>query len=301
MQHIPVLLNETMEALNPRIGEFFIDGTIGNAGHGLDILKRIGPKGKLLGIDWDKNAIEKLKIGKLSALGGSVKGGKDYKNVILINDNYANLLEILKERKLPKADGLILDLGFSSEQLKSGKGFSFQKDELLDMRYSGGGITAMEAVNTFSEKDLADIIYEYGEERYSRKIAKNIIKQRKRKPIKTTFDLVEVIRKSVPMNYERKRIHPATRTFQALRIYVNDELGNLERLLKNLDQIIKNKGRAVIISFHSLEDRLVKNHFRELKKAHKAEILTKKPVRASAEEVGINPRARSAKLRAIQL
>lgn len=316
--HKPVLLKEAIEILNPRPGEFFIDGTIGSGGHSLEILKRIGPKGKLLGIDWDGKMIERLKIEKL----------KDYKNAILINDNYANLPEILEKNNLPKgssrtksslppkADGLILDLGFSSEQLDppagGGRGFSFLRNEILDMRYDTFGelriknselriLTAAEIINSFSEKDLADIFYKYGEERFSRKIAKKIVEERKKKRILTTFDLVEAIKMAVPKSYERGRIHPATRVFQALRIYVNDELGNLENVLKNIGKIVKNKGRIAIISYHSLEDRLVKNYFRQMAKEGRAEILTKKPIKPGEEEKKQNSRSRSAKMRAIKL
>ena len=274
----------------------------------MEIFKKISPGGRLLGIDWDEDNIKKLI---------EVKKLRNRKNIILVNDNYANLPEILKKEKLPKADGLLLDLGFSSEQLeKSGKGFSFLRDEPLNMRYNveinnngqatrdkrqETGITAAEVINSFSEKELADIFWKYGEERFSRRIAKNIVAVRKKKPIKTTFDLVEIIRKSLPRYYERGRIHPATRVFQALRIYVNDELGNLEKLLEHLDKIVKNKGRAVIISFHSLEDRLVKNYFRQFTKEGIAKILTKKPIRPTPEEVVLNPRSRSAKLRALSM
>ncbi len=309
MIHIPVLLKEVIEVLNPEPGEFFIDGTIGSGGHAVEILKRILPNGILLGVDWDKIAIEKAQQ-KISAIFPDSK-------LILINDNYANLPEILK--KIRKADpsiplrasGLLLDLGMSSDQLEhSSRGFSFLRNEPLDMRYNTKipnskfqipNLTAAEVVNNFSEKDLADIFYKYGEERYSRRIAKKIIEERKKKSIKTTFDLVEIIRKAVPKLYEKGRIHFATRVFQALRIYVNDELGNLEKLLKNLAKILKPDGRAAIISFHSLEDRLVKNYFKEMAKQRKAEILTKKPLRPTAEEIEENPRSRSAKLRAIKL
>ena len=302
MPHVPVLLKEVIEILNPQAGEFFIDGTIGNAGHSLEALERIGPKGKLLGIDWDKNAIERLKIKRL----------KDFKNVILVNANYADLPEILKAHNLPKADGLLLDLGFLSEQLESERGFSFLKNEVLDMRYSAFGElkiknsefrnqTAAEVVNTFSEKDLADIFYKYGEERYSRRIAKGIIEERnEKKRILTTFDLVEVIKRAVPKNYEKGRINPATRVFQALRIYVNKELENLERLLKNLGEILAPGGRTAIISYHSLEDRLVKNAFKDLERQKAAKILAKKPIRPTLEEIRQNPRSRSAKMRAIK-
>ena len=322
--HIPVLLKETIEILDPQIEEFFIDGTIGGAGHSKEILKRIGPTGKLLGIDWDE---EMIKIAEENI--------KNYKNAILVHSNYTDLPQILKKKKLPKADGLFLDLGFSSPQIDEfKKGFSFMKDEPLDMCYDADmrnekleirNLTAAEAVNQFPEKELADIIFKYGEEKFSRQIAKKIIKERRKKRILTTFDLVEIIKKAVPKSYERGRIHPATRTFQALRIYVNNELENLENLLKNIDKIVKSEekpsrqtgmstksgldqspswregGRIAIISFHSLEDRLIKNYFRAMAKEGKARILTKKPITPTQEEIKQNPRSRSAKLRAIQL
>ena len=287
--HIPVLLKETIEFLNPQPGKFIIDATIGGGGHAAEILKKIGDSGMLLGIDWDKEAIADCQ-----------SRFADYKNVILVNGNYADLPEILKQKELPKVDGIAVDLGFSSRQLeKSGRGFSFLKDEKLDMRYQQEteNLTAAEVINQYSEKELADIFWKYGEERNSRKIAKKIIEERKNKRILTTFDLIEIIRKAVPKNYEQGRINPSTKVFQALRIYVNDELGNLEKILKNMSKILK--GRAVIISFHSLEDRLVKNYFRNLSKENGAEILTKKPIRPSEEEIRGNPRSRSAKLRAI--
>ena len=287
--HIPLLLKETIEFLNPQPGKFIIDATIGGGGHAAEILKKIGDSGMLLGIDWDKEAIADCQ-----------SRFADYKNVILVNGNYADLPEILKQKELPKVDGIAVDLGFSSRQLeKSGRGFSFLKDEKLDMRYQQEteNLTAAEVINQYSEKELADIFWKYGEERNSRKIAKKIIEERKNKRILTTFDLIEIIRKAVPKNYEQGRINPSTKVFQALRIYVNDELGNLEKILKNMSKILK--GRAVIISFHSLEDRLVKNYFRNLSKENGAEILTKKPIRPSEEEIRGNPRSRSAKLRAI--
>ncbi|MBI5079304.1 16S rRNA (cytosine(1402)-N(4))-methyltransferase RsmH [Candidatus Wolfebacteria bacterium] len=327
MIHIPVLLKEIMEILNPKQGEFFIDGTIDGGGHAAEILKRIGPSGKLLGIDLDEEMIANCR----SRLAG-------FKNLILRRGNYADLPEILEKEKLPKADGLLLDLGFSSEQLESagwrtGRGFSFLRNEPLDMRYNQNfqfsisnfqTLTAAEVINSFRENDLADIFWKYGEERRSRQIAKIIVNQRKKKKILTTFDLAGVIGRAAPRNYRKSKINPATRVFQALRIYVNDELGNLEKLLKNIDKIVKSKpgseisagppkadknaicrnsttgkGRVGIISFHSLEDRIVKNYFKKLAKDKGAEILTKKPIRPSAEEINENPRSRSAKLRAI--
>jgi len=296
-EHVSVLLKEAIEILEPKSGEFFIDGTTGSGGHSEAILKKIGLNGKLLCIDLDENSIRKL---------NEIKKLRNWKNVILVNGNYADLPEILEKEKLSKADGLIVDLGFSSEQLE-GKGMSFMKDEVLDMRYAqdvscqmsdaGCRLTAAEIINSLSEQDLADIFWEYGEERFSRQIAKKIVEERRRKRILTTLELVEIIKKAVPKSYERGRIHPATRVFQALRIYVNDELGNLEKLLKNLPKIIKTKGRVAIISFHSLEDRLVKNYFKQMAKDGLVEILTKKPIIAGEEEIKNNPRSRSAKMR----
>ncbi|TRZ65051.1 MAG: 16S rRNA (cytosine(1402)-N(4))-methyltransferase RsmH [Spirochaetia bacterium] len=288
MSHIPVLLKEVIEILNPKPGEFFIDGTFGAGGHSTAILKKIGLNGKLLGIDWDKKVIANFKLQIAN-----------YKNLILVQGNYADIPEILNERKLHRADGLIIDLGLSSDQLESsGRGFSFLKDEILDMRFDSesGALSAAEIINSLSEKELADIFWKYGEEGNSRRIAKEIVEKRRKNRIKTTFELAEIVENAVS---RRGKIHPATKVFQALRIYVNDELENLERLLKNLGIILKPQGRAAIISFHSLEDRLVKNYFRDMAKSGRAEILTKKPIVPSQEEIKNNQRSRSAKLRAL--
>ncbi len=296
MIHKPVLLKEVIEILNPEPGEFFIDGTFGGGGHATAILEKIGPMGKLLGIDWDERAVQSFKFQASSP-----------KNLILVQGNYADIPEILKKEKkadpsIPlRVNGLIVDLGLSSDQLESsGRGFSFQKDEPLDMRFDAksGRQSAGEIINSFNEKDLADIFWKYGEERSSRRIAKAIVEARRKQRIKTTIELAEIIKKAVLGG--RGKIHPATKIFQALRIYVNGELDNLESLLKNLENITAKGGRAGIISFHSLEDRLVKNYFRDLAKSGKAEILTKKPVIPAEEEIKINSRARSAKLRAIK-
>lgn len=293
MPHIPVLSNEIIELLNPKSGEFIIDGTLGGGGHAESIMRRLEPNGSFLGIDWDSQAIQRF-ASKI----------KNYKTkAILISDNFARLPDVLKEQHLPKADGLLLDLGFSSDQLEeSGRGFSFNRDEPLIMTYSQNSIPAHQILIRLSEKELAEIISKLGEERYAWEIAGAIIERReKRKPIKTSKDLAEVVKNAVPQNYERGRIHPATRTFQALRIYVNKELENLEDILKDLDKVLKSGGRIAIIAFHSLEDRLVKNYFRDFSKMGKLEILTKKPITASPEEVKNNPRSRSAKLRAAVL
>lgn len=286
--HTPVLLNEVLAALDPKPGEFMIDGTIDGGGHAHAILAKIGTEGVLMGVDWDYEMIER---GKLIF--------KERENVTLVQGNYADLPEILKERKMERADGLLLDLGFSSTQLEYGdRGFSFQKNEILDMRYDQGrDEMAADVVNKKKEQELADIFYKYGEERASRKIAKAIIEARKKKPIITTNDLSEIVAKCV----RKGKTHPATKVFQALRIYVNAELENLETVLKNIGEIVRPGGKIAIITFHSLEDRIVKNAFKELEKHKKAVILTKKPIQATRAEVKENPRSRSAKLRAITI
>ena len=290
MAHIPVLLNEVMEILKPQKGEFFIDGTFGAGGHSEKILEAIGEKGKLFAFDWDPKAGERNKL------------ILEKKNFTFANVNYANTKEFLKKNDLPKVDGLLLDLGFSSDQLEdSGKGFSFKKDEPLVMSYGEGGLTAYEVVNSYSEEKLLEIIKELGEERFPGRIARVIVESRQKEPIKTSLQLARIIRSALPRNYEKGRIDPATRTFQALRIYVNGELENIKKILGDLESIVKSGGRVVVISFHSLEDRIVKNIFRDMKKSGKAELLNKKIISASRDEVLINPRSRSAKLRGIIL
>ncbi|OGI99993.1 16S rRNA (cytosine(1402)-N(4))-methyltransferase [Candidatus Nomurabacteria bacterium RIFCSPLOWO2_02_FULL_40_10] len=294
MKHVPVLLNKVLEILDASPRKFIIDGTVDGGGHAVEIIKRLSPNGVFLGIDWDKSMLAEAKSRVTSPNSGV--------RVFLIEDNYANLPAILKDKKLGKADGLLLDLGFSSDQLESsGRGFSFLKDEPLIMRYASKGISAAEVINGRGEADLADIFWKYGEERMSRRIAKKIVEARKRKKILTTFDLIEAVKSAVPGNYEKGRIHPATRVFQALRIYVNGELDNLEGILKNLSSILKPQGIITIISFHSLEDRLVKNYFKGMEKNGLLTILTKKPIVPEKEEIIANPKSRSAKLRAASI
>lgn len=308
--HIPVLLKEAIEILKPEKGEFFIDGTFGSGGHARMIAEKIGKDGTLLGVDWDERNISQAD-----------KETKEWPaKIILISGNFAELKEILAGNNLDKADGLILDLGFSSEQLAGGRGFSFLKDEILDMRYATGAagqfvtrpesglarredirLTAAEVINSFRKEQLEEIFRLYGEERYSRRAAEEIVKARRKKRILTTAELAGIAASALPKSYEKGRIHPATRIFQALRIYVNGELENIERVLSDLSEILKPKGRAAVISFHSLEDRLVKKYFNNLSEEGRAKILTKKPIIASREETEENPRARSAKMRAIQL
>lgn len=286
MPHRPVLLKEVIEFLKPKPGDFIIDGTVDGGGHAVEILKRVGASGKLLGVDWDRKMIEKLKQ-------------RAPKNLFLVHGNYAELSAILRKKKLGKADGLLLDLGFSSEQIEnSGRGFSFLKDEPLFMTYSDDREPVKRILKKLSEADLEKIIRELGGEKFAGRIARAV---KGRRSIETTSELAETVRSAVPRNYERGRIHPATRTFQALRIYANDELGNLEKTLENLPKILKSGGRAVVINFHSLEDRVAKNIFRELAKEEKIKILTSKPVTATEEEIKENPRSRSAKLRAVMI
>jgi 16S rRNA (cytosine1402-N4)-methyltransferase len=286
--HIPVLRKEIIEYLDPKPNENFIDCTVGNGGHAAEILEKTAPEGKLLGIDMDgsqiKNLESKIKI---------------YKNrLILVNDNYANLEEVAKGR-IKKVSGILLDLGFSSWHVdESKRGFSFLKNEPLDMRYSENSqLTAEKILDYWSESDIEKILREYGEEQFSKQIAEGIIEARKVIRIKKTFQLTEIVRKSVPGWYAGKKIHFATKTFQALRMAVNGELVNLEKVLPPAVEILKEGGRLAIISFHSLEDRIVKNFFRDKEKEGLLKILTKKPVQPAKEEIIFNNRSRSAKLR----
>lgn len=302
VKHIPVLLHEVIRILDPQQGEFFVDGTIDGGGHAAEILTRIAPDGMLLGVDWDANMIASAnqKFSGASA------------NIILIHDNYARLPEILQERKLPKPNGLLLDLGFSSEQIsQSGRGFSFNPpgggDEPLLMTYSDEMTPVRDILRQISEKELAKILRIYGEERFAQRIARAIKTAGRRKPITTSRELSEIIRTAVPLRYRLQRIpfgkaqgkHPATRTFQALRIYANQELENLQTILSALPTMMQRGGRAAIISFHSLEDRMVKTSFRQFEKDGIARLSTKKPLTPSAAEIRENPRSRSAKLRGI--
>lgn len=221
--------------------------------------------------------------------------------VILVNGNFRNLKKIAEENDFMEADGILIDLGLSSWHLEeSGRGFSFQKDEILDMRFQNKGLTAAEIVNTWPPEEIEKVLREYGEDGFSRQISREIVKTRKIKPIISTFQLIEAIRRAVPLWYQRGRLHFVTKTFQALRIAVNDELGNLRTILNQLPEVLKRGGRGVVISFHSLEDRIVKKAFIKLENEGIMRIITKKPVWPTEEEVGQNPRSRSAKLRCIE-
>jgi len=287
--HIPVLPEEVGKYLSPQPNENFIDCTFGNGGHALAILEKIAPQGKLLGIEIDSELCQKF-----------ISRTSKQDRLTLINDSYTNLPNIIQKRNFQPVNGILFDLGMSSWHLEeSKKGFSFQKDEPLDMRYSrNNSLVALEIVNNFSESEIKKILEEYGQERFSERIAREIIRQRRIKPIRSTFQLVEIIRRAVPQWYRRQRIHFATRTFQAIRIVVNDELSNLEQSLSRALEALSENGRLGVISFHSLEDKIVKDFLKAKQKEGLLRILTKKPVTPQKEEIKINKRSRSAKLRA---
>jgi len=289
--HKPVLLNEVLEALDPHPGDFMIDGTVDGGGHAAAIMQRIMPSGSFLGVDWDETMIR-----------NRIAECKDHEREHYVRGNYADLPAILAQEQLPKADGLLLDLGFSSEQLEqSGRGFSFReasRGEPLLMTYDPSRRSVAEVIREETEESLADVIYQLGGERRSRAIAKAIKLAGKKKRIVTSGELADIIRGALPGNYEHGRIDAATRTFQALRIYANGELENLACALDNLREAVKPGGRVAIISFHSLEDRIVKQKFQQFAKEGELRLLAKKPIGASSEEIVENPRSRSAKLRA---
>jgi 16S rRNA (cytosine1402-N4)-methyltransferase len=295
--HVPVLLKEAIDFLAVRRGGTYIDATVGLGGHSYEIARRLGAPGHLIGLDKDPAALEIARrrlVGRSSVVGEQ----PDWPTVTLLHRSFA---EVAKGQRPATIDGLLADIGVSSLQLdNAARGFSFQAEGPLDMRMDPHSErTAEQVVNHLDERQLADVIYEFGEERRSRRIARAICRSR---PIRSTAHLADVISAAArPMNSESRRIHPATRTFQALRIFVNRELEDLQALLKAAPRILKPGGRVVVISFHSLEDRIVKNAFREggIKDKY-YRVLTKKPVTASEEESDRNPRARSAKLRAAE-
>ncbi len=301
--HIPVLLSETLDLLNLEANKHVIDGTLGLGGHSLEILKKIGPKGKLMAFDQDERNLEEAK-----------KRLKKYeKQVTFVHDNFEHLAEQAAKHSY-EPNAILLDLGLSSPHIDDPeRGFSFQKEGPLDMRFDKRQkLTAEMVVNSTSEKDLADIIFHYGDERKSRLIARVIVQARKKSRIQTTTQLAEVIGKALK---GKSKIHPATQTFQALRIYVNRELEVLEKVLEQALKLLKKGGRLVVISYHSLEDRIVKNFFRDQTRncicpkelpicqcnfQKKLYILTRKPIIPDGIEVSHNPRSRSAKLRAAE-
>ena len=301
-EHKPVLLQECIEGLQIKPNGIYVDGTMGGAGHSIEIVKRLSSEGKLIGIDRDEEALNASKA-RLS----------EYKNVTYVHDNHDNIKEILQKLGINQVDGILLDLGVSSYQLdERNRGFSYLGENELDMRMDKSQeLTAKKVVNYYSEKELANIIYEYGEERFSRQIAKNICNYRKEKTINTTKELVDIIEKSIPKSKQHDG-HPAKRTFQAIRIEVNNEIKPLYNTVKDCIDCLKPQGRLCIITFHSLEDRAVKNAYIEAKgkctcpsdlpycvcgAKTLGKIITKKPIIATKEEQEENSRSKSAKLR----
>lgn len=293
--HVSVLKEEVVELLDPQPGQNFIDATVNGGGHAKAILEKTAPNGKLLAIDLDGGVLEKFKQ--------KAEQENLSKRIIFANDNFKNIRNIVKRERLVDVDGIVADLGFSSWQLEeSGRGFSFQKDEPLLMTLSDDpdALTANDLVNGLGEDDLVGIIRDYGEERFARLIAKAIISARRKQKIERTCQLKEIIEKAVGHRYSGQKINPATRTFQALRIATNKELENLREFLEGAFGVLSDGGKLAIVSFHSLEDRIVKNFFRDRYKEKEALLLTKKPIVPTREEILNNPKSRSAKLRVLE-
>lgn len=293
--HIPVLLKEVIDGLKILPNDKVFDGTINGGGHSEALSNFLGEEGTLIGVDLDGAALNRAQDKLSTAMC----------KVILRRESFRNIDKVLSEIGILAVDKIILDLGLSSQQLEeSGRGFSFRKNEPLLMTFNDKPkdftLTAWDIVNQWNEENLKEIIQSYGEERFAPKIAAQIVMARKEKPIDTTDNLVAVIIKAVPKSYSRRKIHPATKTFQALRITVNDEIGALKEVLDKGFKYLNLEGRMAIISFHSIEDRIVKNYFREGFNEGRVERITKKPIVPSREEILLNPRSRSAKLRIIE-
>lgn len=291
-RHRSVLLHEAVKALDISSNDIVVDATLGGSGHAREIAAKLGPGGSFIGFDLDSDAVSRAKA--------SLRGCTP--RVELINANFRNIKEELRQRGIERIDKALFDLGWGSDQLEAGRGFSFLSNEPLLMTYSkeGGMLTAATIVNEWSERSIADVLFGWGEGRYARRIAKRIVERRAGKAFTTARELAEVIRAAVPPAYRHRKIHPATKTFQALRIAVNDELGALAEGLQGAREILSPNGRIAVITFHSIEDRLVKRRFLEWERAGKGRRLYKKPITASALEVRENPRARSAKLRVFE-
>ncbi len=302
-KHRSVLLEETIEGLRIRPEGTYVDGTLGGGGHSYHILERLNDQGRLIGIDQDGAAV--------AAAGKRLEG---FKNVTIVRDNYCNIQRVLDELGIKKVDGILLDLGVSSYQLDTPeRGFSYMSDAPLDMRMDDrGAMTAADIVNSYSRSDLARIIRVYGEEKFADSIAKHITAAREGGPIKTTGELVEIIRASIPAKFLKTKGHPAKQTFQAIRIELNNELKVLTDTLDTMIDLLSPGGRLAVITFHSLEDRIVKNTFKNAQdpcicppnipvcacgKKPKGRIITKKPIVPAEEELAANPRAKSSKLR----
>lgn len=304
--HVSVLLNECIENLNIKPDGIYVDGTMGGAGHSLEIVKKLSPKGMLIGIDRDEEALAVAK-----------ERLKDFSNVKYVHDNHDNIDEIIKNLNLKGVDGILLDLGVSSYQIdEKTRGFTYINDGPLDMRMDKSQeLTAEYIVNNYKEQELARIIFEYGEEKFSRKIAKNICEYRSNKKIETTSELVKIIEKSIPGKFREKNSHPAKRTFQAIRIEVNNEIEPLYNTVKNSINALNSKGRLCVITFHSLEDRMVKKAYVDAEgkctcpkdlpycvcgNVSLGKIINKKPILPTEKEMQENSRSRSAKLRVFE-
>lgn len=301
--HKPIMVEEVIKGLNIKEDGIYVDGTLGGGGHSLEIVKRV-KNGKLIGIDQDKNAIEKAR-----------ERLNDYKDkTIIVHDNYLNIENILHGLNIEKVDGILLDLGVSSHQLDEGeRGFSYHQDAPLDMRMNRDeSFTAWNVVNKYNMQEIEKILWEYGEEKWAKRIAEFIVRERKVKTIDTTLELVDIIKKAIPKGARSENQHPARKTFQGIRIEVNKELEIIKRVLPKMVKLLKKGGRLCIIDFHSLEDRIVKRSFKELNKEcicppdfpicvcdkkKEINIITKKPITPKKEEIENNPRSRSAKLR----
>lgn len=305
--HIPVMLNECLEGLNIKADGTYVDGTVGGAGHSIEIVKRLSENGRLICVDKDEDA--------LKAAGERLAPYKD--RVTFIHDDYKNLVNALDSIGVGKVDGILLDLGVSSYQLDNAeRGFSYMKDAPLDMRMDRSQrISAHEVVNGYTESELARILFDYGEEKLARQIARNIVRARSEKPIETTLELAKIVEDTYPAKTRWKFGHPAKRTFQAIRIEVNDELSSLGEAVTAMARRLEKGGRMAVITFHSLEDRIVKSAFKELSlactcppdfpvcvcgKVQEVELVNKKPITASEEELENNSRSQSAKLRVIE-
>ena len=304
--HISVLLNECLEGLNIKENGIYVDGTLGGAGHSSEILKRLSNEGRLIGRDQDTDALKAAK-----------ERLKNYSNVTFVHSNFSSIENVLNNLNIDGVDGILMDLGVSSYQLDEGeRGFSYMKDAPLDMRMNRDkDFSAYNVINEYSEEDLYRIIRDYGEEKFARRIASFIVENRQEKNIETTLELVEIIKSAIPAKARREGPHPAKRTFQAIRIEVNSELSILNKTIEDGVGKLNKGGRMAIITFHSLEDRIVKNKFRDLavscrcpkefpvcvcgEKA-KVKVISRKAIEPTKEEVDINPRSRSAKLRVIE-
>ena len=304
--HVSVLLNECIENLNIKPDGIYVDGTMGGAGHSLEIVKKLSEKGMLIGIDRDEEALAVAK-----------ERLKEFNNVKYVHDNHDNIDEIIKNLNIKGVDGILLDLGVSSYQIdEKTRGFTYMDDGPLDMRMDKSQkLTAEYIVNNYKEQDLARIIFEYGEEKFSRKIARNICEYRKNKKIETTGELVKIIEKSIPGKFREKNSHPAKRTFQAIRIEVNNEIEPLYNTIKNSITALNSEGKLCVITFHSLEDRMVKKAYVDAEgkctcpkdlpycvcgNVSLGKIITKKPILPTEKEIQENSRSRSAKLRVFE-